>query len=390
MVRVTNHLPNTSHARCRPTSPVSYGPASVRIARKQLAKCARLATLGLLALSMHSAPVRAQTSAYCEQVEARAASDAALLMAPRLMLQELRFPKNQQIDLGSMTGNGYQFRGGLSFSPVEFFKGLETLDVGKAACREHEAFQSLHERLEHANDIARLSALQAQAKYLSEHKDEWQAIVSKAADRLSRQVITLLDFTNLHQLTDTLDRKLIQVEGGAADLQARTTTRATDSLDTLVEHYAEASARFEHATAQVRALDAWQFRLTGGLIAQSPADWYGLAELSVSLGGLFRLPSEATYARARETELRTAPYELPAQVRELRAQTSAALEQARRELQITERSVATVVSARQVLEKVDAENVAHARDALSLERFSVESDVVFLHELIDGLALASE
>jgi hypothetical protein len=336
------------------------------------------------------APAAAQESAYCQQVRARAASDAALLIAPRLVLQELRFPRNNQIDLNVPTGSGFQFRAGLSFSPVEFFKGLEMLDVGDAACLQHEAKVSLQDRLTYARDSARLAALQAQAEYLNQNKDVWAAIARKAADRLSRRLITLVDFTKLNQLIDGLDRKLADVEGDVSALRARMPAVSQRTLTQLTDEYAQRSARFEREAASVRKFDPWQLRVTGGLVAQAPLDWYGIAELSFSFGGLFRPAYEGHYQQARASEIATSTEELPAQVRELRAQTKIALDQAQRELFVTKRSLATITGARGMLENLEAENVQHARDALTVERYSTESDVVFLQRLIHALASAAE
>lgn len=360
------------------------------VARVRMARVANGCILGFLGWIGMMAPAAAQESAYCQQVRARAASDATLLIAPRLILQELRFPRNNQIDLGATTGIGMQFRAGLSFSPVEFFKGLEMLEVGDAACLQHEAKTSLEERLIYARDSARLAALQAQSAYLQENQQAWTAIARKAADRLSRRLITLVDFTKLNQLVDGLDRKLAEVDGDLNALRARLPNVSSRTLTQLTDDYAQQSARYESELASVRKFDPWSLRLTAGVIAQAPLDWYGLAELSFSFGGLFRPTYENRYERARAAELATSNDELPAQVRDLRSQTKIALEQAQRELSITQRSLATIVGARGMLENLEAENIQHARDALTVERYSTESDVVFLQSLIHALASAAE
>ena len=335
----------------------------------------------------------AQDSPYCEQVHARAASDAALLMAPRLTLQELRFPRNNQIDLGGTTGQGFQFRTGLSFSIVELFKGIATLSIGDAACREHEAKVALRDRIRYARDFARVVALQAQLDYLDKHKPEWVELARKGAERMSRRLITLVDFTRLNKLIDALDQKLVEVQGRASVLRAQLPAfshASQASLAELSDNYTRQSARFEHEAVSARALDAWQVRLSGGVIAQAPIDWYGQAELTYNFGGLFRPKQEQRYERARAAELAMSSDELPAQVRELRSQHKVEAEQAQHELAVAQRSLAMVASASSVLENIEAENVQHARDALTVERYSAESEVVFLEKLIDALASAAK
>jgi hypothetical protein len=311
-------------------------------------------------------------------------------VAPRLILQELRFPKNNQIDLGATTGQGFQFRTGLTFSFVELFKGLAQLDIGDAACREHEAKVALRDRIRHAKDYARVVALQAQSDYLNKHKSEWAAIARKGAERMSRHLITLVDFTKLNKLVDDLDQKLADVEGRASALRSQLPALSHGTLAELTENYTKQSARYEHEVVSARALDAWQVRLAAGVIAQAPIDWYGQAELSFNFGGLVRPKLEHRYERARAAELQWSPEELPSQVRELRNQHKIEVEQATRELSVAQRSLQMVMGAGSVLENIEAENVQHARDSLVVERYSAESEVVFLQKLIDALASATK
>src|SRR5687767_2308218 len=92
-----------------------------------------LSVFTCLSVSLHPALASARDTPYCKQVRARAQSDADLLMMPRVIVQGIRFPEGaQQFDSGATTAQGYQLRTGFSFSPVEFYKGQATLDVGAA------------------------------------------------------------------------------------------------------------------------------------------------------------------------------------------------------------------------------------------------------------------
>jgi hypothetical protein len=130
--------------------------------------------------------------AYCSKVRARAVSDADLLMSPRVLIQGIRFPQSgQQVDIGPTAGNGYQFRAGFSFSPVDFYRGLGVLRVGDADCARHAASTRLENVILHGADVARLAALRAQARFLEDHAGEWRALAAKAAARLAERIITL-------------------------------------------------------------------------------------------------------------------------------------------------------------------------------------------------------
>src|SRR5690242_10656934 len=88
-----------------------------------------------------SASARADESAYCRKVRARATADEALLVAPRVTAEGIKAPSPLQaggkLDPASPT-SGYQVRVGASFSPLNFYKGLRVKEVGEADCEQHE------------------------------------------------------------------------------------------------------------------------------------------------------------------------------------------------------------------------------------------------------------
>jgi hypothetical protein len=327
----------------------------------------------------------AQESAYCRRVRARAASDAALLMSPRVVLQGLRFPQNGQVDAGVTVGSGFQTRASMTFSPIDFYKGLGVLSEGAADCDEHQVSAEVEDALTLGSDGARLSALRSEVSFLRDHRDEWRAVEARAAARLSEHTVTLADFDSVRQHVGELERKLAQADGQAAEIVARRGATASVSLAELIRRYAELASRAEQAEARVRRLEPWQIQMTGGVVAQAPIDWYGLVELSVNLGVFARTRQEARHAEARMDEVRHAPYELAARVERLRDQTAAALEEARQELTVVEHDLATLADVHQAFDKSDAANILQARDAVAVEELSAESDGVFLRALIASL-----
>ncbi len=350
----------------------------------------RLTILTCLAVTCSTSLATAQTTAYCRQVRAKAASEAGVLMTPRVLVQGIRFPSgNQQLDSGPTTDNGYQLRTGLAFSPIDFYKGRGMLRVGEADCERHEASVRLEEVLARGTDDARLPALREQAQYLRTHADEWRGFAGKAASRLSQRIITVVEYTNVQRFLDALERKVVQVEGQAKQLEARlprTAAAAQTPLPALGAQYFQEAMRFEHETSRLRQLDDWKVQITGGVIPQAPTDWYGSLELSFSLGGLVRGAHERAYIDARSSELRYSPEGVATRLQQFRAEASAALEQAQRELDLIQHSLEVIRATRLALEATEAESVAQARDMLAIEQLSVESDAVFLRALVDALA----
>jgi hypothetical protein len=386
-----------------------------------------LLCISLLCISLPSsflpAVAAAQDSSYCRQVRARAASDADQLMTPRVMVQGIHFPRgSQQFDSGVTTRNGYQLRTGLTFSPLDFYKGQGVLRIGDADCRRHEASQDLEDVLGHATETARLSALREQSQFLRTRTEDWRALGAKAAARLSQRIITVVEFTSVQRSIDTLEHKLVAVEGEAGQLEARqlgaTGTFPSAAANTsggtaantsggaaastsggkagspasppapvpaLASQYYREAMRFEQEASKVRRLDDWKLQITGGVVPLEPVDWYGTLELSVSLGALVKGEHEQRYIESRSEDLRFAREGVETRLAQFRAQTAAALEQARRDLGLAEHSLEILRATRLALEQSEAESAAQARDLLAIEQVSVESDSIFLRSFLGAL-----
>jgi hypothetical protein len=327
----------------------------------------------------------AEDQAYCRKVRAGAASEAALLMWPRLILQGIRFPERTSLDVGPTVGSGLQLRAAVTFSPTDFYRGLRVQSIGDLVCEGHEKQVAVERVLANGAGAARLAGLRRQADFLESRRQGWRELAARAEERLSAQVVTVMEFDELRRHVDALELKLVKVQSERKQLETRGTDLPEEAPEALVREYEERTMEAERESSAVRSLDAWQFRVTGGVIPQERPDWYGLAELSVSLGAPARNRHERRYLDARATELRDAPYELEDQWRHLRDETAAVLAEARHELELVERQIAVIDTTRRALETSDAKSVAHARDTIAVEQMSVESDRVFLETQINAL-----
>jgi hypothetical protein len=391
-----------------------------------------LSGLTCIVASLSPASAFARDTPYCKQVRARAQSDADLLMMPRVLLQGIRFPEGaQQFDSGATTARGYQLRAGFSFSPVDFYKGRATLGVGDAECARHEAGLDLDAVLTRGTDDARLDALREQGVFLRAKSADWRALHARAAARLEKRIITVVEFTNVQHFVDALERKLVQVEGDASQLDARAPrplplsassqspstqspssqssssapssslqpspastsgflTASSATLPALAGRYMDASMRYEREVSSLRRLDEWRLQMTGGVIPQTPSDWYGTVELSVSLGALVRGSHEDQYIEARAETLARASDGIDLRLRQFREEIAALLGQAERDLGVVEHSLEVLRATRKALESSEAESVAQAREILTIEQLSVESDSVFLRALVRALQTLAE
>jgi hypothetical protein len=361
-----------------------------------------LLTLSFLLSSLVPAIAGAQQTPYCKQVRAKAASDAGYLMSPRVLIQGIHFARGSELaDSGPISGTGYQVRTGLSFSPVDYYKGRAVLRAGDADCRRHEASVVLEDVLSHATEEARLSALLQQGEFLRTRTEDWRGFSARAAARLSQRIITVVEFTSVQRSIDTLEHKLVQVEGEAEQLKARQLRVGgmlpaagalaapkggeASAVPELASQYFREAMRFERETSNLRQLDDWKLQFSGGVIPQNPIDWYGTLELSFSLGVLARGQQEQRYMEGRSEDLRYARDGVETRLAQFRAQTTAALEQARRDLGLVDHSLEVLRATRLALEQSESESAAQARDLIAIEQVSVESDSVFLRSFVGAL-----
>jgi hypothetical protein len=351
----------------------------------------RRAPLAAVALLLWGVPARAETSAYCTKVRERAADDASLLSFPRLTLQALRFPDNGQLIGGTVTGQGFQARAGLSFSASDAYKGWTTGRAAEADCREHEARLGLEAALVAGDDDARRAALEAEAAFLEAHRAELARWVSAASARFADHLITVIELEDVRARAGALERKLVEARGQAAQLAARHTAGPDQPIGELANDYLDAATELARAESRVRAGDPWKLDVTAGLIPSlsswpgSRLDWYGIVELGFNLGGLGHDARAERFVQARGEEIAHAPYEAAARLRQRQEALAAALDQSGAELALLERDHAALASARQVLEHAEAPNVTEQRERLALDQLAIEADQAYYRAYADAL-----
>lgn len=331
----------------------------------------------------------ADESPYCAKVHERAADDAALLMAPRVILQGLRFPENGQLEgTGTFIGQGFQTRAGLAFSATDLYKGLGVLSAGEADCREHEARARLEEMLAAGDDDARQAALEAQIAFLEAHEREVEGLVDRATARFANHLITLLELEDVRTRASALTRKLGQTRGQARELVAKgahASGSPAASVDALAGAYADAAAELERASNRARSGAPWQLEMTGGVVTYPRVDWYGVVQLGFNLGGLTRGGHAERHARARKDEIARAAYEIDANVQRSHELLVVRLEEARRELALLQRELGYLQSTRKSLEGSEAPNIVHQRERLALEQVALEAEQAFHRAYVDRL-----
>jgi hypothetical protein len=338
-----------------------------------------------------SASASAQSSDYCDKVRAQAKSEAARLVAPKLFGQALRFPTNADVATNIGPGAGrdnYQLRFGLSYSPIDLFRGLRTVSASDADCEAHIAADSIEQAIDDAPAAASLSAYRAQAAFLEGQRAMWSGLLATTEARLNAQMVTQLEMQQVRQATDALERELLEAHAQVADLEARGVEGASPALDQLEHSYVRAETERERKLTQLKALSGLSLGVSGGALVPLSAavvDWFGWIELSYNLGSLVSSGYDSDYLKARAAELRNAHREISQRVQTLKQQLSAQREYAQRELALFDKQLSLLDRTLAALGTVDATATAQARDLIALERLTTQAEATRLRALTEAL-----
>jgi hypothetical protein len=324
-------------------------------------------------------------SPYCRRVSAHARSEAALMWAPKLFVQGLRYPSG--FDIGPATPNGYQVRAGLSYSLLDPFRALSLGAAADADCAAHDVQAELEQALVRTKSQPEQRAYHAQSAYLTAQQPTVDAIVQRAQTRLKEHTITLYELNHILSLADQVERKAAQASSLAAQRDAAVAeAEGARDAQALTSELGRLRQTHEDKLSTVRAWDAWSLRVLGGLIPleQRDLDWFGWVELSYSLGGPSRSAAEASFREARQAELETDPHELPAAHKRLRTEHRQQAEQAAVELRVVDKRLGYLSDTTKQLQSADSAHT-YELDALTIERLSMEAERVYLLALIDSI-----
>lgn len=328
----------------------------------------------------------ADTSPYCDKVRARAASEAALLFAPSVQAQGIKFPNAGAIDTGVTAGQGYQLRAAIVWSPLDFYKGFRVVAAGEADCRAFAATMTLEELLRQGSDYGRLPALRKQGRFLESHRNEWMTIAAKTDDRFAARAISLLEANAVRARIAELARLHASVSSEMELLELRGAAQVATTISQLVEDSDARTMDYEREASHIRSLAPWHFTVTGGVTPHgAPVDYFGVVQVGFNLGAFSRNASETRYLQARSAELAKARYEARDQLRRFREELRTTAARARRELAIVNDKLTALRTAKDALENSEAPQTPHALAVVELDIVFAESERTYLSELASEL-----
>jgi hypothetical protein len=346
----------------------------------------------LIAASLAASDAFAAESAYCERVAAIADSAAALLYAPRLEVQAIRFPRNGAVDTGALVGDDVQARAALSFSPLDFYRATRIERVAAADCALHEAKRPIEDAVIAAASAGRLPALRRAATFLDEQRPHWLAAEERAAAALEARVISLFEVQQIRDRAAEIERHREAIGGEIGRLEAlRARDLDGEALSARLRAAESDALAVEERAAAVRMLDAWKLDLTAGAAPDGrTTEFFGVASVSVSFGAWAQREAERRVLAARERELSESRSELRDRVRMYLDTLKATRLEAQRSAEVVARRVESLRAMRGMLEGSSAPKAPFARDLLDVDLFYVQAERLYFETWLSELRRLGE
>lgn len=361
-----------------------YGVRMTTVRQRSSAAWLLWAAAGLAVLTSSPALAGGTDQAFCERARASAASDASLLLAPRVSLQAIRVPSERSIDPAELFGENsdYQLRAFVSYSLANAWAGKLTLDLAEAECQRQAAQAALSEAVRTGTDHGAIAALRAALGYLDENRALVERIRKQAEVRHARQLTNVMQLDDVRGLSLQLERKHLEMTQELQRLERNQASDGNAPLGTLVSSYERASADYEDSAASLRRVRRWDVSIRAGVIPAPEVDYYGAIELSYNLGDLFQAAAESRYLAARKAELREARYELPNQAVRLEEQLAASDELLRKELELREGELRWLEQQMGLLEQSETPEKPHLMSIAELRRLLLQTNIIYTRELL--------
>jgi hypothetical protein len=328
-----------------------------------------------------SMEVSVAESGRCQRLRSIAMSEAAVLGHARLELQGFRQPSiGLPVLPGDVPAQLEQIRTGVSWSPIDRWRGVRLVEAADWECVADDARARLMEVVDQGDRYGRAAGLRAALASIDPAIEKAVELLSRATERQRRGIDTLFELDALRSRLVALRLKREQWSGELAGLEAVGTSEAAVPLSPLLRTYEEASLAAERARSQERSLESWRADLRAGAVPWPRPDWFGTVSIAWSTGG----PSQAAHER-RAMEGRSR--ELAGSTEEVRHRVKTFEEAIRRTRSSLEAELSALrdhaVYLRGRLSSTPAEDdYRKLVDALSMESMEVDARAQLLESLL--------
>jgi hypothetical protein len=358
-------------------------------------------------------------AATCRKLRAEARSQASLLYAPRLVAGVVHLPPGGALDPAEgALGDGNQARGSVALSPTDMWRGHLVMRGADAECRRVAAAERLEPVLRQGVQYGRAAALRAQIAYLTGALPRVGELVAEAEARLARQIVTAAEVDQLRDRHHDLRRSLLEarhelslleeqgLDGDGAHValsrtvspvsddgrrsetteppEDRSVTGTTIAAD--LADYERATLAAERERSSLRRVSPWQVDLRVGLVPDEETHWFGVVEVSYSLGDLWQRGAERAYLDARTDELRQADAELRVRTERFTGAMERSAAGLGEELALIDEELALLASERERLGPLDGDRAQQRRIVAEMDSILLGARRSYLAQLLAARA----
>jgi hypothetical protein len=330
-------------------------------------------------------------ASYCRFVENVAASEAHVLVWPRLRAS---FGTFRGIDTdGAVTDQtelSARLMAGLEYDLFDVYRGATLNDRAEAECRRYRAVSKLRAFTQLGPQGETRSALQRRLAVLDAALPEAQTQAKQLESDLAAGRATLDELGAVERGLEALQIERLRIslamEGLASDAPL------DGSLPGLLEEQLRADAEVERYEGRLREIAAWSFSLNGGYDQVFREDddvpIYAMATLTYSFGGLFQGAADARAAAARKAWVEAQPQGVRHEVTQIMQRLHALQTAEREQLALTTERVRKLDERRAALASISDDRARAYTRTLWFELVQARAQQAYLErhvEEIDGV-----
>jgi hypothetical protein len=280
-------------------------------------------------------------------------------------------------------GEEDQVRAVASYSLADARRGRLTRVRGEVACVNAEATRGLELYARTALLAPRARALQSALSGVSAELERVERIEERTRAKFDARVIGIGDLDRVHHAAGVVRATVHQMKHDLAEIEPLLAgTSAERSPESLIRSFRDSAIDVARTESRLRSAHAWDIGARAGVVVAPVREYFGVLEVSYSLGQPFQSAAESRYRRARRDELLSEEEPLIAAARAAEGARAAVISSAGEELVELERELAFLKRTREAFQSSEAEQTLLQIDEIELREIAGNLRRAYLQTLL--------
>jgi hypothetical protein len=213
--------------------------------------------------------------------------------------------------------------------------------------------------------------------------EQVERIEGRTRAKFDARVIRIGDLDRVHQAAGIVRATVHQMKQDLAEIEPYLrNTPADRSPESLVRLYREAAGGLAQAESRLRGARAWDVGARAGMVVAPMREYFGVIEVSYSLGQPFQRAAESRYRQARRDELLSEDEPLIAAARAAEGARAALISSAAEEFADLERELAFLKRTREAFQTAEGEQTLLEIDEIELREIAGALRRSYLQKLL--------